>query len=210
MRIGGVDEAGRGPVIGPMIICGYVMREEKIGMLKNLGVRDSKEMGRGEREDLFPQLIRIADEVYIEAVKPREIDRYVNMNLSLNRLEILKFAKIIKRMSADLIYIDSPSRNTKRVEEELRSLTGKNVIAMNRADKEIPVVSAASIIAKVVRDRFIEILKEEYGDFGSGYPSDPKTIEFLKRNARKIEDSMIRKSWETYKRLQQKNLFDFL
>ncbi len=210
MRIGGIDEAGRGPVIGPMIICGYVLDERKIPELERLGVRDSKEMAKEEREEIFQELVKIADELYLEAIKPREIDRFVEMNIGLNKLELMKFSSIIKRMGADEIYVDSPYRNSKKVEEELRKATGKNVIALVKADKRIPVVSAASVVAKVIRDRFIEILKREYGDFGSGYPSDPKTVEFLRKNIGRIEDSMIRKSWETYKRLSQKSLLDFM
>ncbi len=210
MKVGGIDEAGRGPVIGPMIVCGYEIEEEKIEYLKELGVRDSKEMSPEEREEIFPELLRIADKVILRAVLPKEIDKYVSLKLSLNNLELLVFSEIIKEMDADVIYVDSPSRNTKKVENFLREMTGKNVIARNKADKEFPVVSAASVIAKVTRDRYINALKREFGDFGSGYPSDPKTIEFLKRNLNKIDKKMIRRSWETYQRISQRNLLDFV
>jgi len=210
----GIDEAGRGPVIGPMVIAGYCIEEEKIDLLKSLGVKDSKELTRKQREEIYNDIIKLTDKYKYIIIDPKTIDYYVYKN-KLNYLEFKNMIKIIEEIKPDKVIIDSPIVNTKRVIEYIKNNLKINVeiIAENRADKNYPVVSAASIIAKVIRDREIDKIKEKINiDFGSGYPSDEKTIKALKEDYDKIKD-YIRESWMTIKRIRginQKNIFDFL
>jgi ribonuclease HII len=210
----GIDEAGRGPVIGPMVIAGYCIEEEKIELLKSLGVKDSKELTRKQREDIYNEIIKLTDKYKYIIIDPKTIDYYVYKN-KLNYLEFENMIKIIEEIKPDKVIIDSPMVNTKKVIEYIKNNLKINVeiVAENKADKKYPIVSAASIIAKVIRDREIDKIKEKLNlDIGSGYPSDEKTIEVLKKDYDKIKD-YVRESWMTIKRIRkgdQKNILDFL
>jgi ribonuclease HII len=210
----GIDEAGRGPVIGPMVIAGYCIEEEKLDLLKSLGVKDSKELTRKQREEIYNEIIKLTDKYKYIIIGPKTIDYYVYKN-KLNYLEFENMIKIIEEIKPDKVIIDSPVVNTKKVVEYIKNNLKINVeiIAENKADKKYPVVSAASIIAKVIRDREIDKIKEKLNlDIGSGYPSDEKTMEVLKKDYDKIKD-YVRESWITIKRIgkgDQKNILDFL
>ncbi|NPA23585.1 MAG: ribonuclease HII [Crenarchaeota archaeon] len=214
----GVDEAGRGPVIGPMVIAVACMDEDEVDSLRELGVRDSKELDRVRRQLIYEKLKRVLKHVDYIIVSPEEIDRYVRMN-RLNLLELEKMRELISRVLEKfgdniVIYVDSPDVRADRFEQMLRQELEVEVHARHRADVEVPVVSAASIVAKCVRDREIEKLKARYGDFGSGYPSDPRTIRFLfSYISRHGEPPPIaRKSWKTcrniMRELKRGRLFD--
>ncbi len=202
----GIDEAGKGCVIGPLVIAGVACDcGEK---LKEMGVRDSKKLSQKRREEL--------------AAKIREVGRVEVVKISASRLdelmgsktinEILKefYAVIIRKLQPELAYVDSPDVIPERLSRELESLTGVAVIAEHKADEKYPLVAAASIIAKVEREREIEKLRARFGDFGSGYASDPKTREFLREliSQGKIP-SFVRKRWKTVSNLKQQTLEDF-
>lgn len=205
----GIDEAGRGPAIGPLVVCGVLIDEEKETLLQQIGARDSKTLAPGRREKLFAQIGGIAKDVHLRILSPKEIDAAVfAKDSSLNQLETAAMAAIIKALKPDKAYIDCPSNNIGGWTAELREMLDfvpKEIIAENKADALYPVVSAASIMAKVTRDRAIEALKRAYNvDFGSGYPADPKTKAFLAKHYRDTERfPFFRKSWESYQRLVQ-------
>ncbi len=211
----GIDEAGRGPVIGPLVIVGIEIPEDKEEKLKEIGVKDSKELTEEQREELYKEIEKIVDKIYIKKVWPMEINEWMSKGKSLNELELKYFAEIINESRADEIYIDAPSPNPNNFKLKLLPLLKRDVkiIAENKADKKYPIVSAASIIAKVERDKEIEKLKEKFGDFGSGYPSDPKTRKFLEEHWEEIID-YIRVKWKTFKEIfekkRQKSLADFI
>jgi len=212
--VGGIDEAGRGPVIGPMVIAIAVI--DDMDKLKNIGVRDSKELSPQGRSRLLNVLRSILTYMDYEVIEPETIDRYVYLN-ALNKLEAEVAVKLIGRalriVNLVRVYIDSPDPNAKRYGDLIRRSVGSvEVISMNKADKLIPIVSAASIIAKVTRDSIIEELHREYGDFGSGYPSDPRTIGFLRNWVREHGDlpPIVRRSWSTIRRLTGGGLDAFL
>jgi len=212
--VGGIDEAGRGPVIGPMVMAIAVI--DDMDKLKNIGVRDSKELSPQGRSRLLNVLRSILTYMDYEVIEPETIDNYVYLN-ALNKLEAEVAVKLIGRalriVNLDRVYIDSPDPNAERYGDLIRRSVGSvEVISMNKADKLIPIVSAASIIAKVTRDSIIEELHREYGDFGSGYPSDPRTIGFLRNWVREHGDlpPIVRRSWSTIRRLTGGGLDAFL
>ena len=211
MLLLGIDEAGRGPVIGPMIIVGFALLEEKLEDLEEIGVRDSKELTKREREEIYEELTRVADKIVVKKLNPPIIDRYV-YNKQLNLLELRTMAEIIQEVNPDKVYVDAPSRNLKKVEETILQFLRKDVdlVVENKADKKYSVVSAASIVAKVLRDREIDRIREITGiDFGSGYPSDPKTKKALKEHYDFLKD-FVRKSWRTVRSKEQKTIDKFL
>jgi len=201
----GIDEAGRGPVIGPLVMVGVCIDERFNHKLRMIGAKDSKLLTPQTREKLFDQIIQLVDSYEIHISAPQDIDRAVNSDtLNLNWLEAINSALIINKLNPDKAILDCPSNNDKTYVAYVRKhLINKNIeiIAEHKADAIYPTVSAASIIAKVTRDREIEKLKKKYDiDFGSGYPSDQKTVDFLNKNWDKY--NFFRKSWASYKKVE--------
>ncbi|AEC51156.1 ribonuclease HII [Pyrococcus sp. NA2] len=207
MRIGGVDEAGRGPVIGPLVIVAVVISEDMLSDLRSIGVRDSKQLTPEQRERIFDEIVNVLDDYSVVVVSPQEID---NRSSSLNLLEVEKFALALNSLNVkpSRIYVDSADVDEKRFASLIRAKLNYNaeVIAEHKADAKYEVVAAASILAKVIRDREIEKLKERYGDFGSGYPSDPRTRRWLEEYYKEYGEfpPIVRRSWDTVKRIEAK------
>jgi ribonuclease HII len=203
----------KGPVIGPMVICGVSFLKSRLKYLSELGVKDSKKLSPNKRMNLAHFLKKNCLSYKLAVVPVNEIDQRVNKKISLNRLEEFKMAEIVNDLQAEEIYIDAADVNEKRFELSIRKLlkfTPKLIVSEHKADEKYPIVSAASIIAKYERDSIIAGLREIYGDFGSGYTSDRKTIEFM-RNWMVKEKSFppfVRRSWETSKVLAEELIFN--
>ncbi len=206
MIIAGIDEAGRGPLIGPMVLACIVMDNELIKYLDKVGVRDSKILSKNRRKRLFNIVTRLATSIYIVKIGVREIDLAVNrINIDgLNELEAKKVSEIILKLPESVreIYIDSPDKDSMKFKRRIRKYIGDRdvkIICEINADKKYRIVSAASIIAKVIRDDIIDEYKKKYGEIGSGYPSDNRTINFIKNWLKDHEDfpPIVRKSWKT-------------
>ncbi len=196
MCICGIDEAGRGPVIGPMVMA--MVCADSIDFYVN----DSKLLTKHQRSLIFNDVSRLYNKYYI--IKPVEIDNAVKKH-SLNLLEVNYALKLISEAECEKIYIDCFDVNESRLENILKMKSQKEIICKHHADRDFKIVSAASIVAKFIRDLEIEKLKDIYGDFGSGYPSDPKTVKFIKDSLieNKNIDDIIRREWKTYKNLIQ-------
>jgi ribonuclease HII len=207
MLVAGVDEAGRGCVIGPLVVAGVALKAENLPLLSELGVKDSILLTAKKREALYPEIIKLAENHHIIKVLPYQIDKAVESARKLhklNRLEAQTMAKIIDALKPDEVYVDAADvlehRFKNHIKECLKIET--KIVSKHKADKIFPVVSAASIIAKVERDREIASLRLEYGDFGSGYLTDEKTMVFLRQLLEKNGEypSCVRKSWKPAKR----------
>lgn len=219
-KILGIDEAGRGCVIGPLVICGVLIvgtRPRSFGgvrpqikfralagsdpmeSLESLGLKDSKELTPLKREGFISKINNIATKVIVKKIPPWRIDRE-----NINLIELKVAVEIIQETIPDIVYLDVPThpRGVKNYIKYLKYLLScenisLEIIGENKADKKYPLVSAASIVAKVERDKTLKEIKEEYGDLGSGYPSDKKTIAFLQRVKREGKTpSIIRKKWK--------------
>ena len=200
MLVCGVDDAGRGSVLGPLVIAGISIEQKNIKQLVKIGVKDSKQLSPQLREKLYEQILSLVEGYHVAKIPPKTIDKSVSKNL-LNQLEANYMAKVIKKLEANSSYVDSCDVNPKRFGLYISNLakTGK-IISSHHADRKYPVVSAASIIAKVNRDRAIEKLRKNYA-LGSGYPSDPKTMKFIKEWLSQNGDVpvFVRKSWKPVK-----------
>lgn len=207
MKIAGIDEAGKGPVIGPLVVCGVLTENEN--EFKSIGLKDSKKLTPARRKELAERIKEIS-ETHLVKIEPDKLDELMK-NSTINEILEDCYSEIIERLKPDLVYVDSPDVKPERLEEKLKKRTGRNVKATHKADEIYPVVSAASIIAKVERDKEIEKLKKIIGDFGSGYASDERTIKFLKEYFRKNRKypPFVRKSWKTLNRIQQQSLDEF-
>lgn len=205
----GIDEAGRGAVLGNLVITGVSFRKEDEETLIKMGVKDSKKLTAKKREILYPKIMDLCKECKIVEVEPQEIDDSVfDVKSNLNLLEINKISQIINALQPSVVYIDAITSNANKFADILKQyLVQKNItiIAENNADELYPIVSAASIIAKVTRDHSLNKLKKEFDlpHIGSGYPSDPKTIEALHQwiKSGKIP-TFVRKSWQTLKNIR--------
>ncbi len=209
----GLDEAGRGPVLGPLVIAALAFKEDDIPKLAELGVKDSKLLRSQVRQQLFERIHELVHDFRIEVIEPDAIDLSVKGgNSNLNWLEADTSARLISELKPDTAIIDCPSVNIGSYKNYFKNKLSKAVrssaelIIEHKADVNHLVVSAASIVAKVIRDNAVEKLKTKIGcDFGSGYMSDTKTQEFLKNNYVK-HASLFRKSWQSYHKAEQEKL----
>jgi ribonuclease HII len=210
--VAGVDDAGRGPIIGPLIIAGVLMDEDEVPALVSMGVKDSKLLTPESRSALAVRINEIATKVSYDALSPAEIDEVVLKGKRLQRLNLLEarsMGKVIADLKPAAVWVDAsdvkPERYARQILDSLPAGLRRTVlISEHKADRRYPIVSAASIMAKVRRDAAISALWEEYGNFGSGYVTDPETIKFLKE-WRKSHDSyppIVRKSWRTLKEIE--------
>ncbi len=207
MQICGVDDAGRGSMLGPLVIAGVSLHKKDIPKLSLLGVKDSKQLTPKSREELYKKIIEIVDEYYVAKISPKIIDVSVRKH-GLNHLEAKYMAKVILKLNPDTSYVDSCDVNPKRFGKEIAKLSNnKKILSYHHADSRFVVVSAASIIAKVTRDRAISKLRKNY-DLGSGYPSDSKTIDFVTSYYRinQILPVFVRKSWKPTQEILNKKL----
>ncbi len=217
LLICGIDEAGRGSVLGPLVIAGVNIKNNDIKKLEEIGVRDSKALTRKKRGFLFDKILDISEFVCIYKIDCKTIDENVYQR-KLNKLEGGIMSTIIKYLEADVAYVDSCDVNINRYTNYLKSnLDLKNntsVIAMHKADRINPAVSAASIIAKVTRDREIQILEENFQNIGSGYPSDKKTMYFIHNWIKEYKEfpNFVRKSWKPVREIicKQSKIYDFV
>jgi len=206
LRILGVDEAGRGCVIGPLVVAGVLIDERNQSKLVKLGVKDSKLLSSRQREQLAQEIKQIAIATYASHVSPAKIDKVVNSRRKLhklNRLEAKTMAKVISALKPDVAIVDAADVLANRYKQHIMECLSFQVqiISEHKADRNYPVVSAASIIAKVERDHSIDLLKTQYGDFGSGYMTDPRTSAFLETLAKKCDEypCFVRCSWKPAK-----------
>ncbi len=206
MRLLGADEAGKGPVIGSMFVAGVVIDEDQLFDLAALGVKDSKLLTPARRELLASRIEKIALDIYVLEVRPEVIDELRQL-MTMNEIMVRSFSKVVEKLSADRAILDAPDVNPGRFARRVKEGcgTGMQVIAEHRADRNHTVVGAASIMAKVKRDRSVrEIEASIEEEIGSGYPSDPATIRFLEDWVKEHRDlpPFARQSWKTAERIK--------
>jgi len=210
--IAGVDDAGRGPIIGPLVIAGVLIPEEQQQSLRQSGVRDSKLLTPETRTRLDAHIRSTVPKVSIVEAQPQEIDEFVLHGGRLRRLNFLEarmMAEVISDLEPTEAYVDASDVNEARYASTIREflpepMKSLKIFSEHHADRTFPVVSAASIIAKVRRDAQVAALRNQYGDFGSGYITDPKTMEFLRawRRSHTQYPPIVRMSWKTISQLE--------
>lgn len=228
----GGDEAGRGAILGPLVIGMVVVRSSNIHKLSDIGVRDSKMLSEKRRNALYDDIVSIASDVKVERIFPIEINEAMKNHISLNELEAKHFAALFDKMrNKDIgsVYLDSPDVIPERFGTRFMMSCSKptvvvgvkskrekgtkyiRIISEHKADTRYPLVSAASIIAKVTRDKEIAKLEKSLRlNIGSGYPSDYKTIDAIRKNLKTgLLDRHIRHRWITMDRIKQTKLTSF-
>ena len=212
----GIDEAGRGPVIGPMVIAGVRCSPEVAEEFKELGIKDSKRLTPGRRTELAEKIGEMGT-IFKEVLSAERIDSE-REHETLNVIEARNYAKVLANLLVDLepaevagttAFVDSVDVDENRFRDTIRaflpdSLKKVKIVSKHKADDIFPVVGAASIIAKTTRDSAVERIAEELGkELGSGYPSDPVTCQFLEYWLKEKGElpPCVRRSWKTVKNL---------
>ena len=175
----GIDEAGRGPVLGPMVMAGVLVSDSQKEFLQEWGVSDSKTFGSSQKGKLkraeLSKKITATFPHEVIVLPPEIIDSYVQQH-SLNYLEQITAQKIIKKLNADLVVLDGKNL--------FSPLVSNGIIALNKADQIHISVGAASIVAKHERDRILTSVFQEFNDSygeirGGGY-ANKNTLDFVK------------------------------
>ncbi len=226
----GGDEAGRGAVLGPLVVSVVAVSDSKEKKFGRIGIRDSKLLSRRKREFLWEEIYSIAEEVKFYKISAGEINIAMKGNISLNELEAIHFTRLVDSLESDVrkIYVDSPdviqerfgirigimSKKPMRVDKVKGKRIAKaiKIVSEHKADTKYPVTSAASIIAKVERDKEMDRISDEVGiELGSGYPSDKMTVGAIRENLGSIALSQyIRQRWKTMDDIRQFKMSDFV
>lgn len=201
--LAGIDEAGRGPVFGPMVVAGVAVEDD--AALRGLGVRDSKKLSPAAREVLAPRIKGLA-RWHVRVLHAAEINAAMRRR-SLNAIEVEAFAEVARKLGPGTLFLDAADVVEERFGRLVAARAGlqpRDVVAKHHGDDLFPVVSAASILAKVTRDREVRhlarVLETELPmPLGSGYPADPETIAFLTEYARRFGrlPPHTRERWQT-------------
>jgi len=212
LMITGVDEAGRGPAIGPLVVAGVTI-DDNSKLVKNK-IKDSKKLSPRRRQYLSAKIIKMAVNYELLVIPAKDIDDMRKV-MTLNDIEVNAFSKVIKKLNPEICYVDSADVDEERFKQNiLNNLTRKpDIISKHKADDIYPVVSAASILAKIKRDEIIKDisfkLERKVGiPMGSGYPADPITVRFLRKwiNTFGSFPPEIRHSWKTIKNLENEKI----
>jgi len=210
----GVDEAGRGPAIGPLVVCALSIPAGDRGILAELGVDDSKNLTKSKRESIHSEIIAISEErdwkiglIHCDAMR---IDLWMESG-TLNSLEVRAFADAISKVtnssSKFSVFLDACDVDAVRFGRNVSSSMGQmgencKIFSQHRMDSDDVVTGAASIIAKVNRDWAVDKLSEELGiDLGSGYPSDPKSKAAIEELCKgESPEDCLRRKWKNVER----------
>ena len=219
----GIDEAGRGSIIGPLVIASVTADKKTINKFSRIGVKDSKKLSAKNREIFSKIIIDESENVIISKLSEKRIDKAVKLRkkylknktfvtnnkiIGLNELEANSMSKMINNLNSHSVYVDScdvkPERFKERIENHMNS--NMKIYSSHKADEKYVIVAAASIVAKYTRDKEIFRLGKKFGEIGSGYPSDPLTRIFLQKwlKKNKTMPDFTRKSWKTWENLQPK------
>ena len=200
----GIDEAGRGAWIGPLVVGAFAVPSDRIDEVGAAGARDSKRLTPRAREEVYRRLRQVGTCRSV-VLRPATIDRYVERG-RLNDLEAEAFARLVRALRPRVAYVDACDANAARFGRTVAALAGPGptVIARHKADRDLPIVGAASIVAKVRRDRAVARLARGLeAEIGSGYPSDRRTVEFVRGRLadRPERPPWLRSSWATTQRV---------
>jgi len=206
----GVDEAGRGPVIGPLVVVGVTFKDDSILIENN--VRDSKIISPKRRNELAKIIKNNSLNYEIIKISASDIDDLRKI-ITINEIEVNAFSKIIEKLQPKICYVDAADVNDvrfgKNIQQKIKYKT--KIISKHKADSIYPIVGAASILAKTIRDKEIinisRILEKKINlPLGSGYPSDPITINFLNKWFEKYGffPPYVRLSWKTSQKIINK------
>lgn len=204
----GIDEAGRGPVMGPLVVA--AVRVEDKDLLKGLGLKDSKMLTRDRRDDIYDNLRSVVT-VAVNMIEAESLDEMRKVS-TLNEIEMMAFGGVLRKLyqKGDRVIVDAADVREEFFGKFIVDLLGGGIdmTSKHKADEKYPIVSGASIVAKVTRDRAMDRIEEELRKtldepLGSGYPADVRTTEFIEKWIKQEGDlpPYTRRSWKTARRM---------
>jgi ribonuclease HII len=203
MKLAGVDEAGKGAVLGSLFVAGVCIDSSGLKYLERMGLKDSKVLTAKRREFLSKRIEKVCA-VQLQEITAQQIDELRTV-LTVNEILVRGHAQALRYLKPDIAFVDAADVDASRFSDRVKEASGiDKVIAEHNADTNYAIVSAASIIAKVSRDTSIRALERSLGGtIGSGYPSDATTIAFLKKWLDAWGDLPpgTRRSWKTAQNL---------
>lgn len=207
--IAGIDEAGKGPVLGPMCVAGLLLDENKLESIARLGVKDSKKLTPKKRETLSVDIKKLADKIFVLEVSPGQIDELRKV-ITMNEIMVMCYVRVLEELKPESAFVDAADVIAERFGENImkKYSSDLNITSEHNADEKYPIVSAASILAKVRRDELVRNIEKRTGtEIGSGYPSDQKTIMFLENWVMEHGSlpDFARSSWKTSKNIIEKS-----
>lgn len=214
----GVDEAGRGPVLGPMVYGISYAPLSKKEILVDMGCADSKSLTEEKRDAIFDKICNQSENMgwAVDAISPTYISNcmYRRHKTSLNEVSMNSAINLIQNaiksgVFVAEVYVDTVGPPEKYQAKLEKIFPGIKIVVAKKADSTYPIVSAASICAKVSRDhalkawKFNENENKEEIAYGSGYPNDPATKKWLDKNIDPIFGfpSLVRHSWSTAEKI---------
>lgn len=226
----GIDEAGRGPCIGPMVYVCVAVSDANAQILNNPLIRDSKKLSDSQRIVSYDTIKKSSEALFWQTIEisAETITKEMECGISLNtiagnaviELVLSSLRHIYKKdrspaniavrldtLSSDTEVYAGYYRESRVLQDVITNHFPKTKYSVNayvKGDSLYKVISAASIMAKEVREKRIAELQKQYGDFGSGYPSDKKTITWIERNYPSPADLICRRTWKTWKNIEEK------
>ena len=159
MLIAGIDEAGRGPVFGPMVLAVASIEKAHEEKLLEFGVKDSKLLTAKQRESQLPEIKKLVNEFLTVKILPQEIDSLRNWK-SLNEIEAMRIGALLNALKEkpEIVFIDAPDIKAENFAKRIKKYIDFKTIlrSEHKADVNYPIVSAASVIAKIERDEAIQ------------------------------------------------------
>ena len=204
MDILGIDVAGRGSVLGYIVIAVVIIPEKMEKVLERMGVKDSKRLTPNRRTILSRKLKKMF-EYEIVVISALQIDKMRADGINIKDIKKNAMRDLIIKLNPEKAIVDAVDVKAERFQNYLCESTGVDVTAEHKADDKYIEVSAASIIAKAERDSQIAEINKEFikmGGIGSGYPSDPTTKKFLTNYTYDEMPEFVRKSWATVSKMK--------
>lgn len=210
-----MDEAGRGPAIGPLVFGLVLVSKKQENELKEKGIKDSKALTLKQREQYKKIIEENAFEFATLQLSAGEIDDQRAQGINLNQIEVIAFKNLLKPYAdkIDELQLDAADVNEQRFGNNFKDIFTGKIISKHKGDSLFIAVGAASILAKVQRDHEIIRLQENMKEFdptlpsfGSGYPTDAKP--FLRAYVAKYKElpEIARKSWKTCSKILKEEL----
>jgi ribonuclease HII len=204
--VAGMDEAGRGPAIGPIVFGIVLLTKEQEQKLRMGGIKDSKTLTAKQRENYSVEIKKIAFKFDTLQLNASDIDSQRASGINLNQIEVNAFKKLLQPYISDIheLQLDAADVNEERFGNNFKAMFDGIIRSKHKGDSLFLSVGAASILAKVQRDNEIVRLQKEMNEFdpslpsfGSGYPTDAKP--FLKSYVTKYKKlpDIARASWKT-------------
>ncbi|NHJ46824.1 MAG: ribonuclease HII [Asgard group archaeon] len=210
----GADEAGRGLIIGPMVIGACAINDEILQKFTSIGIKDSKKYSSHQKLMTHANLVK--KESLAWSVKILHADVLTNFNkngMTMDEAEAYTFYRALEEIIKKVPKIDEYQVDNFQAKKKLKSLITDNPKMKNislkvlpRADLQYPAVSAGSLLARGQSLTELDKIRKQHGNFGSGSTNDKRTINWLKQyyiQNKSWPKKIVRVYWKTIDRIEK-------